>query len=380
MGNALVVQNGSKLANYGEREEVREMTDRLLALHPSANEVGKEGMRAVAQLAILINANPLAGTNEIHVWKDNGDVKVNLGINYYRRMAQENGGVLWDIQPRQMNDIERGEYGVPQGVIACICRGVSSNDMQKWMKQGLPPNQIFDLCGRVGTATVHQLMYKKDGTSYIKKDYAKNGRSIVWTALKRAEVDLYRQLFPVRMAQAAQHEKQVDDIKIEPAPQESLEDFNRSLYGDQVVDDEIERQNNIVDGEFTEPVAVPETPLLDYEGWVEKAEEAKSIDVFCLSMFKAFQTLPYSPFEEAAHVKTAVKILRDGKPTETDAMIKALEIYVDARANGEDHDTSHEAAFRTYQESKLAAPQDEAKQAELIPSETEPASAGAYEQ
>ena len=40
MTTSLVVQEQSALANYGNKDELKEMTDRLLGLHPAASEVG----------------------------------------------------------------------------------------------------------------------------------------------------------------------------------------------------------------------------------------------------------------------------------------------------------------------------------------------------
>ena len=56
--NALVVSNGNgpALAHYQGREEVRELGDRLMKMHPAAGEVGPDAMRAAAQLALLLGA------------------------------------------------------------------------------------------------------------------------------------------------------------------------------------------------------------------------------------------------------------------------------------------------------------------------------------
>jgi hypothetical protein len=187
----LTTVDGTAIERYQNREVVREMADRLMALHPSAEEVGTMGMRAAAQLAVLVDASPLPSTNEIHVWMDKGKISVALGINYYRRKAEEWGGVLWLIQPRQMRQQEREEYGIPEGHLAGIARAVKVEDMEKYLGMGLTPNDVWDMASRTGIGTASQ------------GEYAKKGRPPVWTAFKRAEVDLYRQLFPVQMAQVA---------------------------------------------------------------------------------------------------------------------------------------------------------------------------------
>jgi hypothetical protein len=232
MTNTEIIQtDGTSLDVYRGRDEVRELADRLLSLHPQASEVGAHGMRAVAQLAILIDASPLPGTNEIHVWKDKeGKIKFQLGINYYRRKAIERGGLLWSIPPREMRDDERKQYGISDGQLAAICHGVRARDMEKYIGMGFTPNQIWDMVGATGMAIA--------GTGYKEQ---KNGRPAIWTAFKRAEVDIYRCLFPTMMQEIA--EAQAGDIQIidEPAPDEldepddeieyTVDEINDRLFG-----------------------------------------------------------------------------------------------------------------------------------------------------
>lgn len=211
----VVPVNGTSLEVYRDRDEVLELTDRLLSLHPEAKSVGKAGMIAVAQLALLVGASPLPGTNEIHVWynKKQDIVQFQLGINFYRRKAQERGGVLWDIQPRQMRDDEREEYGVPKGMIAAICRGVKAKDMEKYHEMGFPANKIWDMASRTGIGT-------------CRMDEGKVGRTPVWTALKRAEVDIYRALFPTMMQQIHEATSGQSHVKVQTDPGPEWQDFS----------------------------------------------------------------------------------------------------------------------------------------------------------
>jgi hypothetical protein len=197
--------NGTALEVYHDRDEVRELAQRLLSLHPAASEVGQEGMFAIAQLALMINASPLPGVNEIHVWKSGQKVQFQLGINYFRRMADEGGGVLWQTKPRQMTDRERKEYGVINTQLAAICSAIRVDDMEYWLKKGFTANQVFDMKAAVGIATAGQ-------------NEGKHGRPPVWTALKRAEVDLYKQLFPTMMQNVAKAQSQTPEIVVETDP------------------------------------------------------------------------------------------------------------------------------------------------------------------
>lgn len=191
--------SGSALEPYRDREEVRELAERLLSLHPQSTEVGREGMMAVAQLAILVGANPLPGVNELSVWKDkDGKIRFQLGVNYYRRKALEQGGLLWRDQPRQMTDKERDLYGVFPGQLAAICVGIRAEDMVKFIRLDFPANDVWDMLQSTGI-----------GVAGVKE--AKHGRPAIWTAFKRAEVDLQRQLFPTIFATVAEAQLEEGD-------------------------------------------------------------------------------------------------------------------------------------------------------------------------
>lgn len=229
-----VTDNGDMaLQHFGARGEVRELGDRLMKMHPAASEVGEPGMRAVAQLALMLGANPLPGANEIHVWKGNRGTQMSLGINYWRRKAEEWGGVLYAISPRLMRPDEAATYGIAGGIIAAICRGVRTDDMIRFKRLGFGAVDIYDMCGRVGIGIVNA------------GETAKSGRPLSWTALKRAETDMLRQLFPVQFGEVERHGALDDAPVVVSADDEpgagvaqrshvpyTLADANRDLFGD----------------------------------------------------------------------------------------------------------------------------------------------------
>lgn len=177
---------GTQLERYGQRDVVRELMSRLLMLHPSADEVGEGGMLAVAQLAVLVGANPLPSTNEIHVWKDKkGNIVIDLGINYFRRRGNELGGLYWVEQPRMMTETEYDTYGLNAGSqIGAICKAARLDKIRELMAMGIPFEGALQGLVRTGVGTVS------------KGGYAKEGRPLSWTALKASEKDLHRALFP----------------------------------------------------------------------------------------------------------------------------------------------------------------------------------------
>lgn len=227
--SALVLHENAAISAYQDREDVRELGERLMAMHPAAAEVGASAMRAAAQLALLLGANPLPGVNEVHIWKDNkGRNCMSLGINYWRRKSREWGGVLFEVQPRPMRANEMADYGVAPGTIAAICKGVRADDMIRFKQMGFTTNEVWTMCGATGIGT--------QGPN----EYAKSGRPNVWTSLKRAETDMLRQLFPAEFGQTEQQIITSDaptmpivdgEIIEEDETTYTLEDANNDLFG-----------------------------------------------------------------------------------------------------------------------------------------------------
>lgn len=187
MTNELAVQTvqGTQLENYGERTMVKELVSRMMAFHPAAGEVGEKGMLMAAQLAILMNASPLPGVNEIHIFKDNkGNIKVEPGINYWMRRSNAMGGVFWVIQPRLMTDQERELYMIPNGIIGAICSGCRKPEMFDMLRAGFTKKEVLDGISITGIGTT------------TSSDYAKNGRPLSWSAIKRCKTDFYKQAVP----------------------------------------------------------------------------------------------------------------------------------------------------------------------------------------
>lgn len=153
---SLLNVNGTALASYGERAEVRELAARMMKFHPAYKDVGETGMIAVAQLAILSGANPLPTAGEIYAWIDwRGDLVAMLGIAYWRRKAREVDAPIWFVdtedrnpdrrsyEPRQMQDAEREAYGVFDGDIAAICKAYRLSEYLKLKPPGKPPNRCL---------------------------------------------------------------------------------------------------------------------------------------------------------------------------------------------------------------------------------------------
>jgi len=208
---ALEKVDGTALANYGERNEIRELSDRMMAFHPAYEDVGKSGMIAAAQLAIMSGANPLPTTGEIHIWKDwKGKNVVMLGIAFWRRKAREVDTPIWYIdnedtdqtrrvyEPRTMVGEERQQYHILAGDVASICKAYRLSEYLKLVESGVPWLVAQQMVCRTGIGVIKKadMVARKATKSRAKGDPIDppNGRTWEWVANKRAEQDVYRAL------------------------------------------------------------------------------------------------------------------------------------------------------------------------------------------
>jgi hypothetical protein len=201
MGNDLAVTN-STIQMYGSRDDLNLITDRLMSMHPSAKQVGTDGMRAVAQLALMMGANPLPTAGEIYVWVDwQGKTSTTLGVAYYRRKASEKDTVIWQSgnEPRPMTPQERETYGVPVGALAGLCKGLLLSEYTALLNSGVPWQEAQKMLARTSHAIVvaDEMFYADNKTNRDKNRVGKplpapTGRTWQWVAEKRAEIGFYR--------------------------------------------------------------------------------------------------------------------------------------------------------------------------------------------
>lgn len=248
-GNGQVLEsvNGSVLAAYGERAEVRELANRMMKFHPAYSDVGETGMIAAAQLAILSGANPLPTTGEIHIWKDwRGELVVMLGIAFWRRKAREVDAPVWfldtddrnqdrrNYEPRLMTLDERREHGVIEGDVSAICKAYRMSEYLELIKAGIPwPNaQLMLMRTGIGIVNREEMFARKD-TRYRKKGDPidpPHGRSWAWVACKRAEQDVYRALSLIN-ENFYQTEREDAPTPNPFGEDQTLDEFNDGLFG-----------------------------------------------------------------------------------------------------------------------------------------------------
>lgn len=175
-----------------ERNVVVEFAETLAGVHPQAGELDERELRTIAQLALVTGANPLPGTNGIHVWKKDGKLQLDFGIGFWRSQAEMEGGVLKVFRPRPMTDDEREYYGILDAQFASICAGVlkrAAFDLMRELRNEfgieMSLREAKEELACVGVGTVNP------------NEYAKKGKPQQWTADKRAEKDMLRQLVPL---------------------------------------------------------------------------------------------------------------------------------------------------------------------------------------
>ena len=264
---------------YGTRDDIKEVTDRLMAMHPEAKKIGVEGMRNVAQLAIMMGANPLPTSGEIYCWVNNGRTQIDLGIAYYRRKASEKDAVIWveGYEPRPMTTQERHTYGVSEDDLASICRGYLLSEYEKLLSLGVPWQQAGKQLARTSTAIVeYKDMYYTKDTKWAKKGDSispPHGRTWQWVSDKRAEKGFYRMKALVdttltdaieanarQVIRSVERERWVNnpmsDEAIEAITEKSDNELNNMLFGDSVIEGEVveeltdEEKQKYVDAAF----------------------------------------------------------------------------------------------------------------------------------
>lgn len=280
------------------QEMIVQLGDNLMGVHPAAKEVGKLGMRTVAQLAIMTGANPLPGTNGIHVWVDNKQkICIQFGMGFWRGKVEELGGFAWVDRPRPMTDEERDIWGVGNNEVGFICRAATWEAIKKLRQEEK------ELGGSLSLKEAREMLYKEGvgvvgletwgGGDNAKYKEQKQGRSINWTAAERAERDLCRKLAPIFTPNREQMQKtaaRIDGPVWDGLGQhdtengngrKSFDELNGELFSsaepEPVVDavyEEVEPIENEQPQELTEPEPAVDDDLAkiiaDCRAWLEE--------------------------------------------------------------------------------------------------------------
>lgn len=323
------------------RTMVLRLADTLMGIHPAATEIGKVGMRTVAQLAIATGANPLPGTNGIHAWIDNKNkLCIQFGIGFWRSLVEVSGGMVWEIKPRPMTKEERANLGVQDGDVAFICAGSLNRDMIRLSdsvkRMGLPPLSYKELKAEVAHTGYGLARTEKWSNSGAFKEQ-KSGRPIGWTAELSAERDMYRKMVSVgglvekrqelNMKPPAWQREMLPEPKAPLPPTYDVDDFNDNLFGTSTTSKPVE----IVDGEVETAVVIEASGVESSEDyWKTAVDKAKNIEGMAMALFQT--ELVRSFFGSAVQVKELL-LKYHSDPVENNAMAEAARRYIDAVAD-----------------------------------------------
>lgn len=124
--------NGSKaLSIYGQRDEVRELSNRIVKMLPGMRSLGDAGALALAQVAVAMELNPFIGEIWAIPQRSQGRVtsfSIMAGIKGLRRAAREQakreGGVYPYYRPRWrlLTEDERELVDLKPGDKALVCQ------------------------------------------------------------------------------------------------------------------------------------------------------------------------------------------------------------------------------------------------------------------
>jgi len=218
---SLAVRSGSNaLAMFGERDDIKEMAERLRKMMPGTVSLSDTEALTVAQIAVAHGLDPFNG----EVWplksdKD-GQTKwygVMVGIKGLRkcahRQAVSENGTYWTEEPRQ---VPPEKYGEPATSIVYECWLRDSITMQAYGKSlhsltdaGMPYSEAVQFVGKppvkigVGIATPNE----------------RSKMTIHARAKKRAEADAIKQRYDVSFAGAY---TEGDQLPVEPAESEAI--------------------------------------------------------------------------------------------------------------------------------------------------------------
>lgn len=220
MSNQLVVPgNGNALAAFGERDAIREMTDRLTKMLPGTVRLTQQEALTVAQVAVAHGLDPFNG----EVWGLKGENEkwygVMVGIKGLRkcarRQAEQEGGTYWT----EIIRVEPKKYGAVETAVVYECRVRDTITTQAYGKSiytltqaGIPYAEAIRMLGDapvvigVGIATPEE----------------RSKMGLHARAKKRSEAEALKQRFDVEL-KGVQFTETSDDIPEDAQVPEAIE-------------------------------------------------------------------------------------------------------------------------------------------------------------
>lgn len=114
----LATRERTELDGYGQIEDIKEMTSRIMKMVPNADKIGPDGCLALAQASIALDLNPFIG----EVWaipQGGGKFALSPGIKGLRKKAHQQG--KYDTRIRKATPEELESVTMNPGDIARAC-------------------------------------------------------------------------------------------------------------------------------------------------------------------------------------------------------------------------------------------------------------------
>jgi len=201
--NELAKRHESRIAAWGDRDEVREIARRVQLMAPGARKLNENEALALAQGAVAHGLDPFNG----EIWYIPGSGLM-AGIKGLRKAArQQVEGNYWCEFEEIVNQDERTRWDIPLGSLAyrCVLRDTEtimawSGSFKNMNEQNVPIEVILEVLG-AKPYTV--------GIGYADKT-EKSRMTTVQLAMKRAEADATKRRFDLPFAFGGKTDEVID--------------------------------------------------------------------------------------------------------------------------------------------------------------------------
>lgn len=217
-GKAVIATQKSSIAQFGSRDEVREIVARLKMMSPGGNKLNDGELLALAQGAVAHGLDPLNG--EVWIIPNRG---LMIGVKGLRKKAREQvQGNFWVDFRAIENAEERALMKIPTSALAYEARLFDSENIRTYaetaerlLKAGIPWDAVKGMIGDKPYTTGIGVLKAGESTKM----------EPVQCAMKRAEADALKRRFDVPFGLAVESDdapvagEWVDIHEQDPAPE-----------------------------------------------------------------------------------------------------------------------------------------------------------------
>lgn len=235
----------------GATMDVYALADRILELHPQANDISDEEALYMAQLSLVTGASVMTDDAEVKIYtKRSGERIIMLSVFYFERRAREAGHVMYFPESREMTGQERTRYQVQGTDLAVISKGIAFTELERLRELGVSMNQILgnkdnrDGCLITGWGVVSQ--------KEMDEGRPETGGTWYRTAERRAKKHLLKKIFGLPdprlqvglfATENESHDEEDEDTSI------LIPEHENSILGDDIANGTVDDFNAIFFGD-----------------------------------------------------------------------------------------------------------------------------------